>query len=64
MNKDVATLVRITSIWKGAMDSCLVEDIHTLIFITVVSSCTSVVLKLFGSRDTFVFQKPFAGHKN
>jgi len=23
-----------------------------------------VVLKLFGSWATFVFQKPFAGHKN
>jgi len=23
-----------------------------------------VVLKLFGSLATFVFQKPFAGHKN
>jgi len=25
---------------------------------------TTVVLKLFGSWATFVFQKPFAGHKN
>jgi len=24
----------------------------------------TVVLKLFGSWATFVFQKPFAGHKN
>jgi len=24
----------------------------------------AVVLKLFGSWTTFVFQKPFAGHKN
>jgi len=24
----------------------------------------AVVLKLFGSWATFVFQKPFAGHKN
>jgi len=27
-------------------------------------SLTAVVLKLFGSWATFVFQKPFAGHKN
>jgi len=25
---------------------------------------TSVLLKLFGSWATFVFQKPFVGHKN
>ena len=27
-------------------------------------SPTPVVLKIFGSWATFVFQKPFAGHKN
>ena len=30
----------------------------------LVWSCNAVVLKLFGSWATFVFQKPFAGRKN
>jgi len=34
------------------------------ILCVLIDWCTSVVLKLFGSWATFVFQKPFAGHKN
>jgi len=37
--------------------------ILTQVFSTT-TSLKAVVLKLFGSWATFVFQKPFAGHKN
>jgi len=38
-------------------------NVHALICF-YVCPYVAVVLKLFGSWTTFVFQKPFAGHKN
>jgi len=33
-------------------------------FLGYVPASEALVLKLFGSWATFIFQKPFTGHKN